>query len=213
MDIFETLVSKVSAEWVAIAISVLSVLTSLTISGAALWYSRRQARAAEKQLAVAQQVQRENSEPYVVVDIRFYESHYPMMMLVVENVGPTVARDVKITFDPPLRSSLEDNEGEQKMADLYILKNGIPMLPPGRKIETFFDSGFSRFKDGSEFPNRYFVGVEAKGPYGPVEPMKYVIDLEIFSDTSTIRDNDAKKVVSALGKIEKAVKEIKSRSR
>jgi hypothetical protein len=87
-----------------------------------------QARSAEQQLELANQVRRDQAQPYVFVDIR-PETNGFLMMLIVENTGPTIAHDVRVTFQPPLRSV-----SFPEVSQLRFIQEGINALPPGRRV-------------------------------------------------------------------------------
>ncbi|MFE9106279.1 hypothetical protein [Actinomadura geliboluensis] len=65
----------------------------------------------EKQLALSERIRREQNEPYVVVDVQNSSAAYHVLNLVVENIGTTIARDVRIDFNPPLYTVNEQNHG------------------------------------------------------------------------------------------------------
>src|SRR2546425_6814233 len=97
-----------------------------------------------KQTGEARRLREAQVRPYVVVD---FEVDSTLIHLTIENVGVTPARDVKLKFEPAMRSTHEDpwpREGST------LMSQGIPTLPPGKKYRFFFDS----------FPAR----VEAKLP-------------------------------------------------
>lgn len=107
--------------------------------------ARDQAEVAANQLALDRTAFTEAQQPYVVVDIRASDFISEALNLVVENVGPTVARNVRIRFDPPIQTSM-DGDDREKLADALIFTQGIPHLPPGRKIEVLFDIGWQFFQ-------------------------------------------------------------------
>ncbi|MFC7650378.1 hypothetical protein ACFQX6_66105 [Streptosporangium lutulentum] len=67
--------------------------------------AKEQVNIALRQLELSEKVRREQQEPYVVVDIQPNSSINKAFDLIIENVGPTVARNVKIAFDPLLSAS------------------------------------------------------------------------------------------------------------
>ncbi|QIQ06165.1 hypothetical protein [Streptomyces liangshanensis] len=118
-----------AANWLAVG----SGVVALVAAGISVWqartasasarHSQRQAEAADEQariarqqleqaerghreqLALSERVHREQSEPYVVVDITTNTPGSGMLVLIIENAGPTVARDVRVRFTPDLESS------------------------------------------------------------------------------------------------------------
>ncbi|MER7500524.1 hypothetical protein AB0L05_12125 [Nonomuraea pusilla] len=141
----------------------------------------------------------------MVVDIRASDFISEALNLVVENVGPTVARNVRITFDPAIETSMDGDDGEG-LADALIFTQGIPHLPPGRKIEVLFDIGWQFFK--KDLPRQYTVTVEADGPYGAVEPLTYLIDLEIYRKLRHLTIKTLHQQVQEMEKLRKAVEKV-----
>ncbi|WP_219509275.1 hypothetical protein [Nonomuraea ceibae] len=138
----------------------------------------------------------------MVVDIRASDFISEALNLVVENVGPTVARNVRIRFDPPIQTSMDGGDRE-RLADALIFTQGIPHLPPGRKIEALFDIGWQFF--AKDLPRRYTVTVEADGPYGAVEPLTYLIDLEIYRKLRNLKVKTLHQQVQEIEKLRGAV--------
>jgi hypothetical protein len=130
-----------------------------------------QARSARDQLELTEQVRRDQAQPYVYVDIR-PDEHVPMkIMVVIQNTGMTVARNIRVKLDPPLQS--------QAKPDFETVLNGgtISALAPGRKMQWFFDVGHQIFSSATA-SRQYAVAIDAEGPFGPLEQLTYNIDLD-----------------------------------
>jgi hypothetical protein len=67
---------------------------------------------AMRQVQLAQKVHRDSMEPYVIVDIAQSPDKPSILELTIENIGPTIAFNVRIKFDPPLERSFEKSESE-----------------------------------------------------------------------------------------------------
>lgn len=106
--------------WAAIA----TVLTFFVIAYTAL--------IARRSLTEADRLRREQSRPYVWVG---FDNRSIVLYVAIENLGRTLARDVRLTFTPELRSSLDSPNA---VGD--FLPDGIPVLPPGKKLWYLFDS-------------------------------------------------------------------------
>ncbi|GGK59978.1 hypothetical protein Ppa06_26280 [Planomonospora parontospora subsp. parontospora] len=139
-----------------------------------------------RQLELEQQVRREQQEPYIVVDIQPSAFVNSVLLIVIENTGPTVARNVRIKFSPEIERFMDtDGFGRFVLAESFLFKNGIPSMPPGRRIELLFDLGFKRLN--SDLPKEYTVTVDCDGPGDrPVETMVYKIDLRIYEGTEQL---------------------------
>jgi len=174
-----------SAEnWIAVGAGVVAVVAAW-ISFAQARHAKDQTRAAVEQTSIARQqleqaekVHREQNEPYVIVDIQPDAPGSGLLVLVIENIGSTIARDVTITVDPPIVSSTGDNVTERVQMGLSRM---IPMLPPGRRLKYVFDIAHRRFS--SELPTAYTFTVQAKGPFGDVEPLEYLVDFSSWRET------------------------------
>ncbi|WBQ06824.1 hypothetical protein [Kribbella sp. CA-293567] len=118
--------------------------------------------------------QEELARPFVIVDFEPSPVFMNAINLVIENVGKTLAKSVRFTFDPPLESS--QTEDQYRLKDSVLIKQGIPAMPPGRRVEAMFDLSHERFK--TELPMTYRVRVESQDAKGrEQEALEYVLDL------------------------------------
>jgi hypothetical protein len=67
-----------------------------------------------------------------------------LLFLFVKNIGTSLARDVRIAIDPPVKTSLDFDMDAIKMFG----DDGIPTLAPGKELRTLFDMGFRRHQAG-----------------------------------------------------------------
>jgi hypothetical protein len=165
--------------WAAVA-AVAAVVAALT-AGAALYFNWRSARAAdsaaraaEEQTKIQRQLRIDAAQPYVWVDIRPDESQGMMLDLVVGNSGPTVAEKVRVTVDPHLPSTAQ--LGERVKAAQTLLSDGIESLPPGRTL--MWPLGAASKVINESGANAYKLTVTAKGPFGPVPALTYIVDMK-----------------------------------
>ncbi|QKW39377.1 hypothetical protein HUT06_39535 [Actinomadura sp. NAK00032] len=171
--------------------------------------AKEQAAISQKQYEITERIRKEQNDPYVVVDIQESPFAKGFLYLVIENIGTTIARNVRIEFNPPLRTSREATLGDAihgNIRDAKIFANGIRMLPPRRRLEFLFDFGPDRLEEGLD--NFYSVLVEADGPEGPAEPMRYEIDLNILYGPRFHRPKTPHEGVEALESIRKALLDI-----
>ena len=99
----------------------------------------------------------EDSRPFVTVDFYFRET---LVCIAAQNVGKSPAMNVKITFDPPLKSTTVQI-GEQIRASL---SKPIPMMAPNRKLAWLLDSSTVAFSQPEIVPHSYKVKVTYSGP-------------------------------------------------
>jgi hypothetical protein len=138
---------------------------------------------AAAQLREAQTLRKEQSRPFVVVDVDPWRKK-GVFLLTVENIGRTVARDVSLAFDPPLQSTLDDpqrieREDWPRVADFRIFKEPIPNIPPGKWLACQLDAGRQFFE--SDLPRRYVATVRYVGPVDHYCE-EYVLDLAMYRE-------------------------------
>ena len=125
----------------------------------------------------------------------------PFIYLTVKNHGATIARNVRMTFEPPLKSSIDDKQSD--IGHLGFVDDGIPTLAPGRQIETLFDSFIQRRPEN--LPERYSVHLTYTGPDGREWPDHLELDLGVFRRLMYIDEKGLSAVVTELEQIRKDV--------
>jgi hypothetical protein len=131
-----------------------ALAAQLVVLSAAVLVALRQVREA-KRLREAQ------AQPFVVVDFEV-ESGNQEIRLVISNIGATMARDVRLTFSPALASSLDSHGGVIPPRELKPLREGIPSLPPGKRVSILFDL-FPQREEGN-FADEYKVEISFYAP-------------------------------------------------
>lgn len=91
-----------ASAWVAVAAAAIALIAA-AVTYVQARHVKRQADAAEKQTTLQEAIFQDGRQPYVWADFRLDETQGSLMQLMVRNEGPTVARDVRILFDPPLQ--------------------------------------------------------------------------------------------------------------
>ena len=156
--------------------------------------SRRQADAAVRQTDLQEQVQRDAGQPYVWTDFRIDVTQGELIRLVVKNEGPTVARNVRITFTPPLQTA-----GTRALdAVQQRLSDGLPSMPPGREMVWAFAVGHVLFAEDSRVPKQYTVTINGEGPYGELPALTYLLDLDDLREVSAKRHGSLDDVAKAI---------------
>lgn len=156
-------------EWSAVVTAGATVATFVVAIWAAFY--------AGAQVRHARELRDEQAKPFVVVDFEPSEAWGNVINLVVENVGQTLARDVRLEFDPPLTSSQEQKREHFDFRSSHLLTHGIPSMPPRRRFEAFFDLSHERDKR-DDLPMSYRVTVRCADAKGvEQEPLEYVLDL------------------------------------
>lgn len=130
---------------------------------------------AVRQVGEARRLREAQVRPFVVVH---FEVDW-LTEIVVENVGVTVAQDVKISFDPPLESTMQRPWAWEEST---LFTDGIPTLPPNKRITVFFDSIIERYE--SEMPLSYTATVTYRGAGKQNFNERHVLDLGLYKGTS-----------------------------
>lgn len=112
-------------------------------------------------------------------------SAHTLFDLVVENIGPTLARDVTFEFDPPLQSADSDLDPKK----LKMFREGISTLAPGKELRTLFDRGPARHS--SELPDTYEVTVRYTDQTGKRSYTEKIdLDFGLYWDRLTVNRRD-----------------------
>jgi len=167
--------------------------------------TKESAKATEKSADISRQTLDEMKEsrdqetaPYVVV--YFDVLSYPqLILLAVKNIGKSIANNVKLEFDPQLKSSIKP------INEASFIKNGIGSMPPGYEILAILD-GPNYFMDISN-PLIYKVKVSYSGGILS-EPRfnEYVLDLTALKLTPL----GFKTMTNLVNKIEELTKSVNS---
>lgn len=147
---------------------------------ASAYYTRGQVLIAKDQTDLQRQIARQASEPLVWVDIRPDDHQGAMLRLLLGNSGPTVARDVRVTFAPPLPVPAKYPAAAKESQDR--LAAGIASLAPGRVVS--WGIGLGREVLADDGPQVHRVRIECAGPAGLVEPVEYLINLADWRESA-----------------------------
>jgi hypothetical protein len=198
MEIIRNVIRDIKPEyWVALgaAVSILSLL----VAGFSLSYARRSANASREQTKQQKQAAKDAAQP-MWVDIRGDDGQGRAVVLLLGNSGPSIARNVKVTFDPAPPSTLDIKP------ILEILKQGIASLPPGRTMQ--WTLGAPHNAVDWDAHKAYRVRIEAEGPFGLIEPLEYVISIDDLDSARAAPPGNLHAVAAELREMTKATKEL-----
>ena len=166
--------------------------------------SERAASTAEEQTAIQSAIRRSSAEPALWADLRADERYGQLLRLVVGNSGPTVATRVTVTFDPPLTDTEMPSDGIH--LGEAVLRHGLASLPPGRQVA--WSGGFTGtfFTENAESPLSWEVTINADGPFGPLEPLTYTIDLKGLEQSNAAPPGTLHGVAEELKEVRKQLK-------
>ena len=199
MEIIRNVIRDIKPEyWVALGAAV-SIL-SLMVAGFSLIYARRSANASREQTKQQKQAAKDATQPMLWVDIRRDDGQSQALALLLGNSGPSIARNVKVTFDPAPPSTLDIKP------ILEILRQGIASLAPGRSMQ--WALGAAHKTSDWDAQKAYRVRIEAEGPFGTIEPLEYVISVDDLDGSQAAPPGNLHAVAAELHEMTKATKEL-----
>lgn len=196
----------------------ISVLLTLAFGLPALIFGGWGLQVQLRQHKASEQARRESAEPMVMVNIAPSDNDRDALILTVENIGLSVARNVRIAADPPPVRSF-DEPSRKQMYDWSLFKKGISALPPRARLVYLFDFGSRRFNPDP--PTEFTFTVDSEGPWGPVETLKYHVDLtpmgDVWAGQTTLHTlvhalNQIGNSLQGLGHIAAAIQELSNDS-
>lgn len=136
-----------------------------------------------RQLNEAKELREAQTRPFVVIDLG--SSAHTLFDLVVKNIGPTLARDVRFNFDPPIKSTDDDLDPNK----IKMFREGISTLAPGKEIRTLFEKGPARHE--SDLPDTYEVTVRYTDQSGKRHYLETIdLDFGLYWDRLTVSRRD-----------------------
>ena len=111
--------------------------------------------------------------------IAYIKAEYHRLYIIIENIGSTMATDIKIKTDKPLKNSMD-----LSFKDFDEIK----FLPPNCTIKSYFDETFSyKKKFNNKFPDFKF-NIEFKNIYGNTISRQYDSDLGFLNSVGFLGD-------------------------
>ncbi|WP_336628279.1 MULTISPECIES: hypothetical protein [unclassified Microbacterium] len=160
---------------------------------------------------------KERTRPVVIALFRQSQNSDTAFELVIRNYGASAARDLRVTFDPPLdaESRLEKNTG--MLATRY--DSSVPWLPPGSELTNTWWSGVNN--GGPELvnklktPDKVVVSVSYKGNrlrrFGENFSLAASdIALTTYNESSTSFPGRMASIAASLSGIQKTLKELRT---
>lgn len=143
---------------------------------------------ARRQVAEARQLREEQTRPFIVVEF------VPDFLITfrVRNIGATLARNVKVTWDqwPAVSRSFAAYNLWKSPQGSVLFDTGIPCLSPGQEIATHFDHFPNRVKEGLPMTYRVTVDYDNFALTGKERrhyQLAYVLDLDLYKDLRASR--------------------------
>ncbi len=152
------------------ALAVIAILVSL----GSLYFAWKVARSTEDQADIQRQIRIDAAQPFVFADIRPHHQHGSLLMFVVGNTGPTVATNVRISLHRPLPAG----DTDRALRATRAIENGISALTPGQTVAWTLGVPWQVLEQVPEGDASYRFAVTCDGPFGPVPPLEYTVDLD-----------------------------------
>lgn len=211
-----------------IAISIIALVVSAVSAGFAIWAAkstakqaqastdqtqiqrdqteiqREQVAAAKEQTDLQRQIARDASQPYVWADLQPDMQQGTAVDLVIGNSGPTVARNVKVSIEPPLQptpQNLDKIDAVQKQ-----LAEGLRSIAPNRVIRWSIGAGHDLMSEDA--PQVRTICIEGEGPNGLLPPLELEVDINQLRQSKDAPDGSLHHVRGSIKDLTKAVEKI-----
>lgn len=157
---------------------------------------------------------RERSRPMVAAELRDDAHAAATQLLIVRNYGPSVAFDVKVTFDPPI----PDPEDPATSVTPFLKRryaDRIPALTPGMELDNVWfagsPDGANGWRNDEPTPDRCDVTIACRSSDGVEYKDTFPIDVGLIRQrthvsSSTSPDAQRKEMLKAIKGIEAALK-------
>jgi hypothetical protein len=177
-------------DWTAETWAAVGQVGTLVVAAVAALFARHQ-------VLEARRTREEQAKPFVIVDFEPSLAGRIFIELVIRNIGTTIAKNVTMSFEPPLRSTLSTAEDKRFLNASTLMKNGIPTLPPGREYRMLFER-MPDLKDNDELPHAYAATISYDDARGERQSLVSLLDLDIYFDLRRIHPNGLHEAVDAL---------------
>ncbi|WP_410562297.1 hypothetical protein [Amycolatopsis sp. cmx-4-61] len=187
-------------------------IAAIVSSGAAIWSATNGNRTLKR----ADRDSQARTRPMVAAQLE-RRPHVPRtQFLLIKNYGPTIARNVAVTFEPPLQDPAPAKE-PQSVAPFLKRRYSkpIPVLVPGTELDNVYFWTTDGRTNQEPFPDQVRVAIDFDGPDG--EHYRDYFDLDVMllrsrsdSVSSTHPDQVLKEAVKQLTAIRSALDYIAS---
>ena len=159
--------------------------------------TKESARVSQNMLEEMKITRDQESAPYVVAYFDMPVKNW-LIYLIVKNIGKTVAKNVKLEFEPKLKNS----RGED-INNIPLIKEGIGSIPPGYEIKTFFDTTIN-YLNNDEYPLNYVAKISYKSDIqDKIRNSEQTLDLSVYKGLSFIDEKGMHELVKEIEKLER----------
>jgi hypothetical protein len=165
--------------------------------------TRRTAQAAIEATNEAREARLASLAPRILVYFSVEDVH--QAEIVVENVGAGIAKDVQITFEPPLQSSFDltpHNPSSPRAVEFF--ETVKPVMPPAYRLTHVFDSWPDYLQN--QLPMRYVATVSCTGAEnGRAYSVQHVLDVNAIKSLLQIHRKGIHDVAEEIKRFREAV--------
>jgi hypothetical protein len=144
---------------------------------------------------------RERSRPYLAAELFPSQKSTASIVFRVHNFGTTVARDVRVTFDPAIEATAEDDPARHIR---LRYEQPIPHLSPGQALNNTWQTFAARGKVTTA-PDDCIVTITYKGSGRRLHTDVYTLRLDAISHETEATSSD-----SELGSIRRIAKALEA---
>lgn len=160
-----------------------------------------QVEAAREQTRLQREIANGTTQPYVWADLQPDMKQGTVLDLVVGNSGPTVATNIRVTFDPALPVSSDWQGDIVKLQN--TLANGLHSLAPHREIR--WALGASPDLMAEDRPQLIQIRVTANGPHGRLPELVVPVDISQWRQSKDAPDGSLHHVRKSIQDLSKTV--------
>ena len=153
-----------------------------------------------RQVLESKELREMTIRPALVVTAEIDETHINLINFRVENIGGGAARNIR------LRTSREVMRGNNRsLNELGLFKRGIPLLSPGRNIETFLGSAFELLQQ-----EPLEVTAEYEDATGRKIEETFLVDFAAFENLSRVGEAPLHTIAKSIEKLQKSIGNLSS---
>ena len=175
------------------AVNAILAAILVVITGVYAYLTRRQ-------VLESKELREMTIRPALVVTAEIHEIHINLINFRVENIGGGAARNIR------LRTSREFMIGnDRSLNELGLFKRGIPLLSPGRNIETFLASAFELLQQ-----EPLEVTAEYEDATGREIEETFLVDFAAFENLSRVGEAPLHTIAKSIEKLQKSIGNLSS---
>jgi hypothetical protein len=165
--------------------------------------TRDAARASASALAEMREARDQEVAPYVIAYFDVSDARYTICF-VVENIGRSMAHNVRVVVEPPLQSTQI-----QDIDKVAFIQDGIPTLAPGQALRTIVDTTFM-YLNHPDLPKAYHVTITYMGGLSSaVRRTVQNADLNMYQNMRPSPEPGMHHLVQEAEKLRKAIERLK----